>query len=408
MIRIATNPKHRITEGFWEGTLGYSHAVLTMVMALGIGVVFHRMIGYRSVPMPLVWFAAASLLAILILGRVARTNRVVHWLTGIPFAVISTATVSILALLGGVLTEKSIQMKFGAPSMWASWPFLISIWCMNLNLVGSVGKRLWPLNYANITYLASHLGLAVAVVGGGISAVSVERQTVVLFHNIPTNKAQTWQGEEVTLPFEVTLREFRMDTFAPTLAFAQEDAKSKDGLRVLNGSELLKSGVSEKVAGHVVTVEKYWPRAVMAGEDWREVPWKSAGPAAYVTVKTPQGDVKKGWVSCGSPESSGALLQVSENSALVMNRPRPKKFQSKVEIRTDARVETKLIEVNKKATAKGLDIYQLSYDEKMGAASPYSVLEVVGDSGLPVVYTGIFTMLFGCLLHLWNGIGGRK
>lgn len=408
MIRAAAAAKTRATEGFWEGTLSYPHAFLTMVMALGIGAVFHRMIGYRSMPLPLVWFAAASLVAILILGRIARTNRVVHWLTGIPFAVVSTATVSLLALLGGVLTEKTIQMRFGAPSMWASWPFLISIWCMNLNLVGSVGKRCWPLNYANVTYLASHLGLAVAIVGGGISAVSVSRQTVVLFHNIPTNKAQTLQGEEVTLPFEVTLREFHMDTFSPTLAVAEEDAKSKDGLRVVNGSELVKSGVSEKVAGHEVSVEKYWPRAVMVGDNWREVPWKSAGPAAYVTVKTPKGEVKKGWVSCGSPESSGALLQLTENSALVMNRPRPKKFQSKVEIQTESGTETKLIEVNKKATVKGLDLYQLSYDEEMGAASPYSVLEVVGDSGLPVVYAGIFTMLFGCLLHLWNGIGGRK
>lgn len=68
MIRAAAAAKTRATEGFWEGTLSYPHAFLTMVMALGIGAVFHRMIGYRSMPLPLVWFAAASLVAILSLG----------------------------------------------------------------------------------------------------------------------------------------------------------------------------------------------------------------------------------------------------------------------------------------------------------------------------------------------------
>ncbi|MFN3963538.1 MAG: hypothetical protein ACK4NQ_11225, partial [Fimbriimonadaceae bacterium] len=61
--------------------------------------------------------------------------------------------------------------------------------------------------------------------------------------------------------------------------------------------------------------------------------------------------------------------------------------------------------VNEPIKVKGYDIYQFSYDEEAGPASAYSVVEVVRDSSLPIVYAGIFALLIGSLMHLWNGVG---
>ena len=49
-------------------------------------------------------------------------------------------------------------------------------------------------------------------------------------------------------------------------------------------------------------------------------------------------------------------------------------------------------------------IYQLSYDDKAGAASAYSTLEIVRDPGIQVVYIGMGLMVLGSMLHLFNGV----
>jgi hypothetical protein len=153
-----------------------------------------------------------------------------------------------------------------------------------------------------------------------------------------------------------------------------------------------------------VVVEKFLRHAAYDGLHWREVKWKTAAPAALLSVTDISGKSRKGWICSGSPETAPAYLQLDNKTAIFMNRPMPKKFES------DIRIDGKdyKVGVNEPIHVKGYDIYQFSYDEKMGAASSYSVVEVVKDRFLNVVYAGIFLMLFGATLHLWNGVGGRK
>ena len=55
------------------------------------------------------------------------------------------------------------------------------------------------------------------------------------------------------------------------------------------------------------------------------------------------------------------------------------------------------IEVNKPFTINGWKIYQLSYNEQMGKWSNLSIFELVTDPWMPVVYVGIFMLLFGAV-----------
>ena len=85
----------------------------------------------------------------------------------------------------------------------------------------------------------------------------------------------------------------------------------------------------------------------------------------------------------------------------------PKRFASEIQIltKTGKNIET-TVDVNKPVEVDGWKIYQYGYDTQMGAMSQISILELVSDPWLPLVYTGIYMMLAGavCMFIL----GGRK
>lgn len=76
----------------------------------------------------------------------------------------------------------------------------------------------------------------------------------------------------------------------------------------------------------------------------------------------------------------------------------PKRFASDIQILTKSgkNIQT-TVDVNKPAEVEGWKIYQYGYDTQMGAKSRISILELVSDPWLPLVYTGIYMMLGGAL-----------
>ena len=76
----------------------------------------------------------------------------------------------------------------------------------------------------------------------------------------------------------------------------------------------------------------------------------------------------------------------------------PRRFASDIQIQTKTgkNIHT-TIDVNKPAEVDGWKIYQYGYDTQMGAMSQYSILELVSDPWLPLVYTGIYMMLAGAV-----------
>lgn len=85
----------------------------------------------------------------------------------------------------------------------------------------------------------------------------------------------------------------------------------------------------------------------------------------------------------------------------------PKRFASEIQILTKSgkNIQT-TVDVNKPVEVEGWKIYQYGYDTQMGAKSRISILELVSDPWLPLVYTGIYMMLAGAVCMFI--IGGRK
>ena len=87
----------------------------------------------------------------------------------------------------------------------------------------------------------------------------------------------------------------------------------------------------------------------------------------------------------------------------------PKRFASEIQIltKTGKNIET-VVDVNKPYEVDGWKIYQYGYDTQMGAQSQVSILELVSDPWLPLVYTGIYMMLAGAVCLFVFGKGRRS
>ena len=76
-----------------------------------------------------------------------------------------------------------------------------------------------------------------------------------------------------------------------------------------------------------------------------------------------------------------------------------KRFASEIQIltKTGKSIGT-TIDVNKPYEVDGWKIYQYGYDTQMGAKSQITILELVRDPWLPLVYTGFYMMLAGAVI----------
>ena len=93
----------------------------------------------------------------------------------------------------------------------------------------------------------------------------------------------------------------------------------------------------------------------------------------------------------GSPRRFASDITIIRNNALSSDHsPLTPKIEATVE-------------VNKPVEVDGWKIYQYGYDTQMGAMSQYSILELVSDPWLPLVYTGIYMMLAGAVCMFLKG-----
>jgi hypothetical protein len=278
---------------------------------------------------------------------------------------------------------------------------------MMVNLVGVTARRAWPLTWTNFVFTLSHLGLTLAVLGGMLGGADMERANLTAWEGRRVAFAQFKNGRRLDLPFAVTLRQFHLAHFPPTLALAVSDTKAEGGFRVTPGPEFVRPGMRETVADYTVEVQRFLPRAALVGDVWQVAPPRMGSPAAFISVRLAATGqrVAEGWVSCGNIDTTGAYLPVGKDRAIYMPKPRAREYRSTVTIEEPgAKPVTRQIRVNEPAKVGPYRLYQLSYDEEFGPASEYSVIEVVRDPGLPVVYAGMFLLLGGALLGLCSGV----
>lgn len=106
----------------------------------------------------------------------------------------------------------------------------------------------------------------------------------------------------------------------------------------------------------------------------------------------------------GTSYETGLSVRLDDFTMETYPNGMPKRFASDVVVKGKSGKDiTAVIEVNKPLKVDGWKMYQYGYDEEAGTESQVSILEIVKDPWLPLVYAGIFMMLAGALLMLVTG-----
>lgn len=404
-----TKPKRNL----WDHPWGYGESFIIAAELLVFGFIVEfltRGRGLSPVSMPANIYILAAFTGILIALRIFYSqNPIVKWLSGIPAAVSSIISFGLITLLMGFIPQSDVHDSafidlIGLTHLKSGWPILFT----QIFLLTTLGmvclKRVTPFRRKNIGFLLNHLGLWITLVAALLGSGDLKRLTINLLEEGKSNNIAVGQsGDAYKLPFELRLLDFHIDEYVPRLVLVDPQTGrfiQEKGAPVLT----VEKGKTYRLKDWTITVEKYLEDAVT--EDSTIVEKKSYGsyPAAFVRITNKAGETMSTWLGTGSFAYNPVFVYLQQDIILALSMPEPKKFRSEVVVSENNVVkDTVSVEVNKPFNIDGWKVYQLSYDENKGKWSTLSVLEVVSDPWISLVYTGIFLMLAGSIFLFWTG-----
>lgn len=295
----------------------------------------------------------------------------------------------------------------GFSRMTSSWPFNILLLYFTTTTGLAVVGDLHHWRQRRLAAVLSHLAVFVVLVAGIFGSGDKERVSVTTQVGRTTHIGLNRSGEQVQLPFTITLREFAMDEYPPKLYIlsTRTESSSEDFLSVENeGDEATIDG------WHIVARQS----VDMAGrmpddEQWQPMTHVGAAPAVYVEARnTLSGERFEGWVSCGSHIFEPSYLMLSGGYAVAMPRREAKRYLSRVEVVDEQSKHHQFnIEVNHPARLGSWHIYQMGYDTQRGRWSEISVLECVRDGWYSAVHIALWMMILSGVV-MFATAGGRR
>ena len=336
------------------------------------------------------------------------TSPIVRWLTKVPASISSIVLVTMLVMVMGIIpqvsSENNIINNLGLNHITSNWAFLLVLFQF-LTCLGLISiKRILQFKWSNIGFIINHLGLFLTLIAGILGTGDLQRLSINTYEGKPSWIATDAQKNQIELPFAFYLKDFLIEEYNPKLALVD----NKTGNIAHNNGKnlyLVEKGETYYFNNFEVIIDDFLKSSARIGNRYQPVNEFGSPPSAKVTVKNVENDsIQTGWISSGSFSQSFESLKISEEFSIVMTIPEVKKFSSDIDILTKEgeRIST-VLEVNKPFKHKGWKIYQLSYDDKMGKWSSLSVLELVKDPWLPLVYLGIFMMIAGAIYMFWVG-----
>ena len=295
----------------------------------------------------------------------------------------------------------------GFSRMTSSWPFNILLLYFTTTTGLAVMDDLHHLRKRRVAAVMSHLAVFVVLVAGIFGSGDKVRVSINTHLDTPVHAGFDRAGNVTQLPFEITLKEFKMDEYPPKLYLLNTatETSSRDFLLVEQ------EGATTVIDGWEITAEKYIDMAGRIPEqnDFKEMLHIGAAPAVYVKAKNQRtGEQAEGWISCGSFIFEPSYLFVTKQLAVAMPRREAKRYLSRVDVLGEKGEREKFnIEVNHPARVGSWYIYQVGYDTARGRWSTTSVLECVRDRWYSAIHIALWTMLAAGVV-MFATAGGRK
>lgn len=356
---------------------------------------------------------AAFLLIILVCFMLRRKVYAFRFLSSygaaIPALVYAVVLTTVMGLTKQVPAAQSHIGAFPFSRMLSFWPFvLIYVWiAFILGLV--ILKRLSSFRWKDIPFLFNHLGLFVVMTAATLGNADMQRLKMTVIPDSPEWRAVDDNGMAHELPVAIQLERFTIDEYPPKLVLV--DNESGNPVSEKQAEPLLIDGTftEGRLGDWLIQLRQRLDYAVpvMKEDTTYYEGWMQKGAVSAVlvtaTLQSAANNQQKplqvtGWVSCGSYMFPYQLLKLDAKTSIAMPQREPQRYISRVEIltKTNKNIKTDIL-VNKPFSIDGWKIYQLNYDTTKGRWSEYSVLELVSDPWLPVVYAGIAMMLLGAL-----------
>ena len=407
-------------KAIWESQWGYRESYI-----IGLGFIFVGFLleffGGTNVEVKLIFpnniYFGISYFLFLVVGYLfLRKSKPIRWLLGVPAAISSFVLIIVLVMIMGIIPQdinyggKYINL-LGLNKMTTHWAFFFIIFYF-LTALGFVTIKRFhqlliksvPLNIRNIGFMLSHFGLWFSVLTALLGANDIQHLKIKLDKGTPYNIATTNNGEDFTLDFFVQLNEFTVKNFPSKLAII-----SNVSGEVLhnNGKNLyeISDSLSYTFNNYKVEVLDYIENSAPFGKKYVHVIQMGSLPSAKIRITNLSSKTsKEGWICSGNFMYQYQSLKFCDEYSILMTMPEVKHFQSKVSLYSEKITESNIdIEVNKPFDFGGYKIYQLGYDEKKGKWAEFSILELVRDPWLNIVYFGLYLLLAGTVILLLTG-----
>jgi len=335
--------------------------------------------------------------------------QIVKWLSGKYAAVSIISTFSLLVLLIGFIPQNSNYVdpfieRLGLTRLTSSWPFFIILIYFLFVLGLVILRKIIPLKRKNTGFLLNHTGLWIIVFAAGLGNADLKRLVMETRADNTVWYAFDRNNRMHEMPLAIKLIKFDIEAYNPRIAVVDKQtgkvsgADSKDIITIEKDKQI-------RFSGYNITINEFYKESYWFENSYKPVNRTGAAPAALISaVNTNSGDTIKGWITSGSFEMGPQSLLLDDKHLLVMFPPEPKRYSSEVQIYTKSGLSKRAaIEVNKPYKIMGWNLYQLGYNEQMGKWSDISVIELVRDPWLPVVYTGVFMLIAGAAFMFWQG-----
>jgi hypothetical protein len=342
--------------------------------------------------------------------RLFKKHPLVKWLSSIPACISSISLFCLLALLLGIIPQNDRQYDAiisgsGLTHISRSWPFLLSqiYFLTTLGLV--ILRRAFPLKRKNTGFLLNHSGLWLIITAALLGSGDLKRFRMVLREDETPNQIAVDENLRLfVIPFSIRLVDFNIEEYNPKMAIYNKEIHKYIADRK-KPDIVIEKDLEISMHHWNIAVMEFILYSYMSGDSYEPSSVKGSAPAALIfAVNRITKDTVSGWITCGSYMIPPLNLDLDDTYSLVMKTPESRKYCSLLEIyEHDKNTGIIKLEVNKPVSVKHWKLYQAGYNEKMGKWSDISIIELVRDPWLPLVYFGIFMLLAGAVYIFWIG-----
>lgn len=403
------NQEQENSTNIWDFPWKYKESFIILISSvfLGFGLEFSTSLTISSLCFPNNIYVLAIYFALILSSYfLLKNTHIFKWLKSPYLAIASISAMLLLVLLMGsfmqdIPSNSSWVNAFALNRIAFSFPFVFVLFFFLTNIAFVTINRISEFTLKNIPFVINHLGILITSIALIFSVGDIQKHTIKIDED---NYIYSVTNNQITeeLPFALRLLDFEMEFFTPKIAIV-ENATDE----VITGNGFLLSADTDSILsyqGYQISIDTFLPKSVKQGDKYYFVNDVGFSPSTLLNIISPEGIKSQRWISCGSFVYPSDYVSLDSNYTVVMLDPESKVFQSKIQVSyPDGRQEERILKVNQPINIEGWDIYQTDYDKEMGTWSDYSIIEMVKDPWLLVIYLGIFMLIIGAVLLMFVG-----